>query len=262
MAVRLKNEQEIQTLAEGGAILGSILARLAKLVRPGTNSKMLEERAEKWIKEAGGTPAFKGHVVGGVAFPSTLCVSINSELVHGPAVPGRFFKEGDIVSLDIGMQYEGLYTDTAVTVAVGSIDPHIQHLLDVTKQCLELGIRQARPGNTIGDIARAVQINAEANNFSVVRELVGHGVGHGVHEEPQVPNFDSGEKNVMNYQLTPGLVIAIEPMLAIGDWHTTILEDGFTFAMQDGSLSAHFEHTIAITENGAIIITDPERGEG
>lgn len=260
MAVRLKTNKEIQILQEGGAILGSILGRLEKLVAPGASSKMLEERAEKWIAEAGGTPSFKGHVVGGEAFPSALCVSVNSELVHGPALPERFFKEGDIVSLDIGMRYQGLYTDTALTVAVGSIDAHVRKLLEVTQQCLELGIRQAKPGNTLGDIARAVQINAEANNFSVIRELVGHGVGHEVHEEPQVPNFVTDEKKVMDYVLKPGLVIAIEPMLAVGDWHTTVLDDTFTFAMQDGGLSAHFEHTVAITEDGNRILTD--RGTG
>lgn len=260
MKVRLKNKQEIQSLQEGGAILGSILTRLARLVKPGASSAMLEKKAEKWIADAGGRPAFKHYSTGKgqSGFPTALCVSINSELVHGPALPERFFKEGDIVSLDIGMQYQGLYTDTAVTVAVGAVNTHIRKLLDVTWQCLELAIRQAKPGNTLGDIARAVQINAEANKFSVIRELVGHGVGHAVHEDPQVPNFITHEPELMDYVLKPGLVIAIEPMLAAGDWRTTVLDDGFTFAMKDGSLCAHFEHTVVITEEGNMVVTDVE----
>lgn len=256
MAIRLKTEAEINTLREGGRILGAILERLGAMVGPGVSSKRLEERALALIAEAGGTPAFKGYKAGGKAFPTALCVSVNDEIVHGPALPERFFQEGDVVSLDIGMKYQGLYTDTALTVAAGAVDDYTRKLIEVTKQCLELGIRQAKPGKTLGDIARAVQINAEANNFSVIRDLVGHGVGHAVHEEPQVPNFVTNESD-MDYVLQPGLVICIEPMLALGDWKLTVADDGFTYVTADSSIAAHFEHTIAITEEGNIVLTDP-----
>ena len=258
--IRLKSKQEIEKLREGGLILGTILEALARLAEPGVNTEVLEKEALRRIKAANGQPSFKGYKIfkNDKGFPSALCVSINEDVVHGAAVPGKFLKNGDIVGLDIGMKYKELYTDTAVTVAVGEINAAARKLLDVTKQCLQLGISQARPGNTIRDIARAVQINAESNGFGVVRELVGHGVGYAVHEDPQVPNFDSREKTVMDIKLAPGLVIAIEPMLTLGGWKVKNGADGFALATADSSLSAHFEHTVAIVEGGNIVITSAE----
>lgn len=257
--IKLKTSEEIKILREGGLILGSILETLASMVEPGISTEELENKALQMIKEVKGIPAFKGYKVrkGDAGFPTALCASINEDIVHGIAVPSKFLKQGDIIGLDIGMQYKGLFTDTAVTVPVGSIPDSLQKLLATTKQCLDLGIKQAKANNTLRDIARAIQINAESNGFGVVRELVGHGVGYAVHEEPQVPNFDSNEPEVMGIVLRPGMVIAIEPMLTIGDWHIKTGTDGFALSTADGSLSAHFEHTIAITENDNIIITSP-----
>jgi len=258
--IKLKTKKEIEYLREGGIILGTILDTLSAMVEPGINTKVLEEKALAMIQEVGGSPAFKGYKVSpkSKGFPSALCASVNDDIVHGAATPGKFLKQGDIIGLDIGMKYKGLFTDTAVTVPVGKISQDLQKLLFVTKECLELGIKQAKAGNTLRDITRAVQINAESNGFGVVRELVGHGVGHAVHEEPQVPNFDSGEKDVMGIVLKPGMVIAIEPMLTTGDWRIKTGQDGFALATIDGSMAAHFEHTVAIMEEGNIIITSPE----
>jgi len=258
--IKLKTPQEIEILREGGLILGSILENLAHMVAPGVSTETLENKALKMIKDANGTPAFKGYKVrkNDKGFPTALCASINSDIVHGTAIPAKFLKQGDIIGLDIGMKYKGLFTDTAVTVAVGDIAADWQKLLEVTKQCLELGIKQAKPNNTLRDIARAIQINAESNGFGVVRELVGHGVGYAVHEEPQVPNFDSQEEYLMNIVLKPGMVIAIEPMLTAGNWRIKTGADGFALSTIDNSMSAHFEHTVAITEEGNIIITSPE----
>ncbi len=259
--IKLKSTEEIKILREGGEILAGILDQLSKMVEPGLNTVELEQKAVSLIKEAGGQPSFKGYKTkyDKKPFPTALCLSINEEVVHATPVPGKFLKNGDVVSLDIGMKYKKLYTDTAVTLPVGEVDEEVQKLIDVTKQCLQLAIAQIKPGNKLIDIARAIQINAETNGFGVVQELVGHGVGYGVHEEPQVPNFDSGEDNVMNLELKPGLVIAIEPMLTMGDWHVKTGKDGFSILTKDGSLSAHFEHTVVVTEEGNIVITSLEK---
>jgi len=258
--IKLKTQKEIETLREGGLILGTILEALGHMAVPGANTADLEAEALRRIKEAHGQPSFKGYKIrkSGKGFPSALCVSVNEDVVHGAAVPGKFLQAGDIVGLDIGMKYKSLYTDTAVTVGVGEISAVAQKLLAVTQECLQLGIRQARPGNTLRDIARAIQINAESNHCGVVRELVGHGVGYAVHEDPQVPNFDSGEKGVMGVVLKPGMVIAIEPMLTLGDWHIRTGADHFALATVDGQLAAHFEHTVAIVEGGNVVITSTE----
>jgi len=254
--IKLKTKEEIAILLAGGQILGAILNALAKMVAPGITTLELEEEALNLIKKAGGSPAFKGYKAARDArpFPSALCTSINNEIVHGPAVPARYLKNGDIIGLDIGMRYQNLYTDTALTIGVGDVSVQAQKLIAVTEECLNLAIKQVRPGNSLLDIARAVEINAEANHFSVVRELVGHGVGHAVHEDPQVPNYDSGE-DLDKIILQPGLVIAIEPMLATGSWQIQSGADGFSFVTADKGLAAHFEHTIAVTEDGHIIIT-------
>ncbi|PIR93498.1 type I methionyl aminopeptidase [Candidatus Falkowbacteria bacterium CG10_big_fil_rev_8_21_14_0_10_43_10] len=255
--VKLKTKEEIKILKEGGFILGNILDQLKKMVKPGLNIGDLEKKAIESIKEAGGQPSFKGYRAkhDKKPFPTALCASINEELVHVPALPNRYLKKGDIISLDIGMKYKNLYTDTAITVPVGNIGAQTEKLIRVTKECLDLAIQQVKPGNKLIDIARAVQINAEANGFGVVRELVGHGVGYEVHESPQVPNYDSGEDNIMGQEMETGLVIAIEPMLTIGDWRVKTGANGLSILTKDGSLCAHFEHTVAVTEDGCIIIT-------
>ncbi|MFA6551654.1 MAG: type I methionyl aminopeptidase [Patescibacteria group bacterium] len=258
--IKLKTKEEIKTLREGGKILGEILLAVAAIAVPGASTMDLEEKAIKLIEKAGGKPSFKGYKSrqDSAYFPCALCTSINEEVVHGLSTPARYLRNGDLLCLDIGMRYKKLFTDTALTVGVGEIDEHKKKLIAVTRECLDLAIQQSKPGNKLLDIARAVQINAEANGFGVVRELVGHGVGHAVHEEPQVPNFYDGEDPDLDLVLTPGLVIAIEPMVTAGDWRVKTGKDGFTIVTKDKSLAAHFEHTIAITEEGNIVITAAE----
>lgn len=240
--------------------MGEILLAVAAISVPGTSTMELEEKAVKLIKKAGGRPSFKGYKSSrdSAYFPCALCTSINEEVVHGLATPARYLKNGDLLCLDIGMCYKKLFTDTAITIGIGEIDRYKQKLIAVTRECLELAIQQAKPGNKLLNIARAVQINAEANGFGVVRDLVGHGVGYAVHEEPQVPNFYDGEDPDLDLVLEPGLVIAIEPMVTAGDWRVKTGKDGFTILTKDKSLAAHFEHTIAIMEEGNIVITTAE----
>ena len=256
--IKLKTKEEIAILREGGKILAEILATLKAMAVPGANTAELEKKAIALIKKASGQPSFKGYAGShnDKPYPSALCASINSEVVHAPSTPARYLKNGDIICLDIGMRYKKLYTDTAVTLAVGEVDAKTDKLIDITRQCLELGIQQAKPGNKLLDIARAVQINAEANGFGVVRELVGHGVGYAVHEAPAVPNFYDSREEELELELKPGLVIAIEPMLTLGDWHVRTGADGFTILTKDGSLAAHFEHTVAVTEEGNTVLTE------
>jgi len=245
-----KTQKEIETLAIGGKILGSILQELAHKVKPGIGTQELDDLAERLIKEKGGQPAFKNYVsaAGQRPFPNTLCTSINSEVVHAPAVPNRILNEGDIIGLDIGMQYGGLFTDTAVTVGVGNISKKVRRLLEVAEEALNLALEQYKEGNHLSDLALAIQRYVEKNGFSVVRELVGHGVGKKVHEEPSVPNFLTDESKLI--PIKRGMVIAIEPMINEGSWQVDLLDDGLTFVTTDGSLSAQFEHTVAIDHFG------------
>ncbi|MCD4761911.1 type I methionyl aminopeptidase [bacterium] len=274
--INIKTEKEIEILAEGGKKLAYILRQLANSVKPGVSTEELEKKARQLFKEAGGRPSFLDYKADHdtLAFPTALITSINNEIVHAPALPSRILREGDIVGLDIGMEYPifskpipgkpfnrfsklgGYYTDAAVTVAVGKIDKTVQRLIDVTKKTLELAINQVKPGNSLNDIGCAVQEYAEARGYSVVRDLVGHGVGHAVHEEPQVPNYRiSSGSSFDNIILKPGMVIAIEPMINIGSYKVILKDDGFTFATKDESLSAHFENTVAVTKNGHVVIT-------
>lgn len=252
------SKKEIEILRDGGKILASILNDVANLIKPGITTAEINEMAEKKIRATGGKPSFLNYRGSGITpFPSTICISINNEVVHGPASPIRSLKEGDIVGLDIGMRYpkeKGLCTDTAVTVGVGKISKEAERLINITKQSLELGIKAARVGGKINDISRAVQTCVEKAGFSVVRDLVGHGVGHSVHEEPEVPNFFIG-REIGNYKLIEGLVIAIEPMVNMGRPEVKILNDNWTVVTVDKSLSAHFEHTIVISSNGPEILT-------
>jgi methionyl aminopeptidase len=248
----IKTQEEIEIIAEGGKILHDILAQTAALVKPGVSTGELNEFAEKLIYQAGGRPSFKDYGPKKNPFPAGLCTSVNDVVVHGIPSKNVILKVGDIVGLDIGMEYKELYTDHAVTVAVGEITDKAKKLVETTKKCLNLAIKEAAPGKKTGDIGYIIQKTAEDNGFSAIRDLVGHGVGYDVHEEPAVPCF--GKKNTGDV-LKPGMVIAIEPMLATGEYFLSVDPDGWTIRTADGGLSAHFEHTIAITEKGSKILT-------
>ena len=255
MGIRLKTPEEIEILREGGKRLAEILSILASKVKPGISSLLLEEEALRLIKEGGDKPAFLGYRPQGAKrpFPAALCLSINEEIVHGiPNETEKIIKEGDIVSLDFGILHRGLITDAAITVPAGIIDEESQKLILTTREALLSGIKVALPGATIGDIGAAISRVVRASGFTLADDLVGHGVGYVVHEDPFVPNFGiegRGEK------LVPGLVIALEPMVNIGKSGIKVLPDGYTIVTRDGSRSAHFEHSIAITEKGNIILT-------
>ena len=253
--IRLKTSVEIEILREGGRRLAEILSVLASKVVPGVSALELEEEARRLIKEGGDKPAFLGYRPQGAnrPFPAALCVSINEEIVHGiPNEVEKVIKEGDIVSLDFGILHRGLITDAAMTVPAGIIDEESQKLIETTRMALVSGIETALPGKTIGDIGAAISRVVRPSGFTLADSLVGHGVGYRVHEDPFVPNFGiagRGEK------LVPGLVIALEPMVNIGKSGIKISSDGYTIRTRDGSRSAHFEHTVAITEKGNIILT-------
>lgn len=245
--IEIKTKKEIQIMREGGRRLAKIMEILKKRVKTGVKTKELEELAEKLIFKFGGKCSFKGYE----NYPFCLCTSINEEIVH--ALPSeRKIKEGDIISLDLGFFYKGYHTDMAITLPVGRVDPEVLRLIRVTKKALKLAIKKAKIGNTIGDIGNTIQRYVEGRGFNVVRELCGHGIGRKLHESPQILNYGrrkSGEK------LREGMVICIEPMVTMGDWKIKKSKDGFGFITKDGSLSAHFEHTIAITKKGPIVLT-------
>jgi len=245
--IRIYSENEIEILRQGGKILAKIIEELKKEVKPGVTTKHLNKVAENLVFSWGAEPSFKGFE----GFPAALCTSINEEIVH--AVPGkRKLKEGDILSLDFGVRFEGYCTDMAITVPVGKIDKKIKKLIRVTKETLKIGIKQAKPGNHLGDIGYAIQDYAEKNGFNVVQELVGHGVGKKVHEEPKIPNYGSPDEGP---ELKSGMVLALEPMVTIDDWHVEKTKNGSGYKTVDNSLSAHFEHTIAITPKGPKVLT-------
>jgi methionyl aminopeptidase len=249
----IKTPEELKILREGGKRLGEILRQVAKRVVPGVRTIELDRYAEELVLKAAGIPAFKGYKTYDAKseYPATLCVSINDEVVHG--IPSeRELKDGDIVGLDIGMQFGGLYTDTAVTVAVGAVDDISRRLIETTRAALAKGVAEARAGARLGDIGAAIQKHAEAAGFSVVKELVGHGVGRKVHEEPEIPNW--GKKGT-GALLKEGMVLALEPMLNEGRDRVKLAPDGWTYITYDSSRSAHFEHTIVVTKKGAEIIT-------
>lgn len=272
----IKKEQEIKQIISGGKAMGKVLEKLTKMVCPGISTWEIDQAAEKMIVDAGGKPAFKGYFnkPDDTPFPSTICSSINEELVHGIAKKDVILKEGDIFSIDIGMEWpafarqrgelrrgearlrnaRGYFTDTAITVPVGKIADETVELMRVTKESLEIGIKAAQPGHSVADIGKAIEHYVKSQGtYGIVRDLVGHGVGHAVHEDPRVPNYY--EPKLERIKLQPGMVIAIEPMISLGDWHIETGPDGWTIVMQDGSLCAHFEHTIIITKNGNVVAT-------
>jgi methionyl aminopeptidase len=250
---KLKTAAEIEALAEGGKILARALQKVAAAAAPGVSTWELNRIAEEEIARAGAEPSFKGY--GKKPFPAALCTSVNEVIVHGAPYKSQILKEGDIIGLDLGVKYKNLYTDAAVSVAVGKISPLAERLLSVAKEALALAIAAARPGAKIGDIGWTIQTTAEKAGFQVVRELIGHGVGHAVHEDPQVPCYGEKGKGIV---LEAGMVLAIEPMLTAGDYHLTTLPDGWGIRTKDGSLGAHFEHTVAITQSGPRVLTSNE----
>lgn len=247
--IQLKSSREIELMCQGGRILGQTIQKLRESVRPGMSTADLDAVADEFIRShEGATPAFKGLY----GFPGSICTSINDEIVHGIPSKKRVLRAGDILSIDVGVGYKGFFTDSATTVAIGAVDTKTERLLSVTAEALEAGIAVARVGNHIGDIGSAVQTVVEAAGFSVVRDLVGHGIGVAFHEEPQVPNYGKPKRRE---KLVPGLTLAIEPMVNVGGPATRTLPDRWTIVTADGSRSAHFEHTIAITENGPKVLT-------
>lgn len=250
--VILKTNKEIQEIKKSCQLTAYTLQYVAERIKPGLKTIQLDQMAESFIKRRGAIPSFKGYGPKGHEFPASICVSINDEVVHG--IPGdRILKEGDIVSIDIGTNLNGYFGDIAATFGVGEIDDEAAKLIKTTKECLLAGIREACQGNFIGDISNAIQSLAEKRGFSVVREYVGHGVGLKVHEDPQIPNYGKPHTGM---KLEKGMVIAIEPMLNQGDYRTICSNDGWTVKTVDGSLSAHFEHTIVIYEEGNDILTN------
>lgn len=253
----IKTPEQIEGIRKSCHEMAIIFAKLVPLVKPGLDIGDLEALACQLIAEIGGRPAFKGYKThkSAVPFPSALCVSVNNEIVHGAALAGRILNNGDIVGVDVGMELNGYYSDMARTLAVGEISPKAHKLLEITERALYLGIDQMKVGNTLDDIGLAIQRFVESNNFSVVRELVGHGVGLDVHEEPQIPHYGIKEAGLPNVRLQAGMVLALEPMVNEGDWHIKMGKDGFAFVTKDDKLSAHFENTILITPEGPEILT-------
>jgi methionyl aminopeptidase len=243
-----KSPREIEQMRRANELVADVLAELAAMVKPGVTTAELDAAAERMVRAAGAEPAFKGYR----GYPATLCASVNDEVVHGiPA--NRALAAGDIISLDMGVKLDGFYGDSAVTVPVDTIAPDVQRLLDVTREALHKGIAQVRPGGRVSDIGHAIQAHVEAAGFSVVREFVGHGIGAQLHEEPQVANYGEPGRGP---RLAEGMVLAIEPMVNMGRPAVKVLRDGWTAVTRDGSWSAHFEHTVAVTKDGSQVLTE------
>ncbi|MFA6097811.1 MAG: type I methionyl aminopeptidase [Candidatus Paceibacterota bacterium] len=252
--IDLKTKAEIEIMREGGKILAHILLLMSEKVVPGASGEELEEIADREIKKYGVISSFRNYKIhkNGVPFPSSICVSINDEIVHG-FPRGKIIREGDIVGLDLGIKHKGLHTDSAITVGAGKLSAVAQKLIKVTKESLSLALSEVKPGNRLGDIGYAVQSYVEKNGFSVVQDLVGHGVGRSIHESPEVPNYGSRGEGLKLY---PGMTFAIEPMVNAGKHYIKVDDDQWTIRTEDGSLSAHFEHSVAVTEEGCIILTE------
>jgi methionyl aminopeptidase len=246
-----KSKREIDVMCRAGEVVAGVLELMAETVRPGVTTAELDRLAEEFIRSHGGLPTFKGYR----GFPASICASPNDMVVHG--IPGPYrLESGDIISIDVGVTLDGFVADSAYTFAVGEIDPDAQRLLDVCQAALDAGIAEARIGNRVGDISAAVQRVTEEGGFSVVRTLVGHGVGRSMHEEPQIPNFGEPGRGP---ELAEGMTLAIEPMITAGGNEVVIADDGWSISTEDGSLAAHFEHTVAVTREGPLRVTESER---
>jgi methionyl aminopeptidase len=249
VAITIRTPQEIDKMRRSGHVVREVLEHVRRAVKPGASTLDLEQAAAEKIRELGATPAFKGYH----GYPCVLCTSINNEVVHGIPSAERMLRDGDLVSIDTGVVLNGYYGDSAITVAVGGkVDAKARKLLDVTAASLESAIRVVKPGATLGDVGAAVQETVEAEGFSVVRDFVGHGIGTKLHEDPQVPNFG---RRGQGMALKAGMVLAIEPMVNAGRPGVQVLKDGWTAVTEDGSWSAHFEHTVAVTKDGALVLT-------
>lgn len=260
----IKDKKKIKRIKEGGKIIGRILDELISMVEPGVSTLAIDQKAEQLIREAGGIPAFKGYNAGGsTPFPATICASINDEVVHGIPSEEKILNDGDLFTIDIGMQWpansgegksgNGYFTDTAVTIPVGNVDEKAIQLTSVTKKALEIAIETCIPGNTIADIGKAVEAYIEPQGYGIVRDLVGHGVGDDVHEAPHVPNFYS--KELEQWEIREGVVIALEPMITMRSPEVDTADDGWSINTKDGGLSAHQEHTVIIGKDGPIVAT-------
>ena len=247
-----KSKDELAIMHRANQIVAQVLGELRQLVRPGVSTGELDEHAEARIRELGGEPAFKGYR----GFPASVCASLNEEVVHGIPSPDRKIAPGDVVSMDLGVKLEGFYGDSATTVAVDPADQEVERLLRVTEESLQRAIDQCRPGKRVGDISHAVQVHVEAAGFSIVRDFVGHGIGSVLHEDLQVPNF--GRPGI-GQRLRAGMVLAIEPMVNMGTHEVEVLDDGWTAVTRDRRPSAHFEHSVAITEEGPWVLSAPQR---
>lgn len=251
----IKTKEEIQALREGGKRLASILSEVARKAKGGVSAEELNNLAISLAKKYDSTPSFLNYKPEGTGsgYPSALCVSVNDEVVHGLPF-GKVFKDGDIVGFDFGLKYKGLYTDMAITMGIGEIDDKAKRLINATEESLKRGIDAVHDGATIGDIGEAVQRYVESQGFSVVRKLVGHGVGHAVHEAPEIPNYGLSNTGM---PLKEGMILALEPMVNEGDFDVIVSKDGFTWETRDHSRSAHFEHTVLVTKTGSEILTLP-----
>ena len=246
--IECKSPREIELMRRAGHILADVMERLRAFVKPGLTTLEVDAEVERFIVDRGARPAFKGYR----GFPATVCISINEEVVHGIPSPQRRLRSGDIVGLDLGCIVEGYYADCAFTMALGDVPAPVRKLLDVTRESLELAIEQCWPGRRLSDVSHAIQAHVEPHGFGIVRAFVGHGFGRALHEEPQIPNFGDPGKGPL---LKAGMVLAIEPMVTMGSWEVRVLDDGWTAVTKDGSLAAHFEHTIAVTERGPDVLT-------
>ena len=245
--IPLKSQKDLTMLKRSGVILASVMQKLQDSLRPGMTTLDIDFLSAELIRKEKALAAFKGYK----GFPGTVCVSVNEEIVHG--IPGsRVILDGDIVSIDLGVNYEGYFSDMAVTLAVGKVDDPRLKLIAVAKQSLEIGIKKAQVGNYLTDISHSIQSFVEAQGFSVVRQFVGHGIGTALHEEPEIPNFG---RPGLGPLLKSGMVLAIEPMINLGSWECEVIENGWTAVTADGSPSAHFEHTVAVTDKGPVILT-------
>lgn len=253
--ISIKSKEEIEIMREGGRILAGVLRCVSEQVKPGTKASDLDRLARELVFESGARPSFLGYKPGGagVGYPAALCVSINDEIVHGLPTENKIVFEGDIVKLDLGVEYKKMHTDATVMVGVGKLPANAEKIMRVVKECLGFGIKEIKPGATLNNFARAVERHARKNGFEVVRDLVGHGVGHSVHEPPQVFNY--ADRRMKEIVLREGMTLALEPMINEGSFEIVLADDGWTYLTRDGGLNGHWEDTVAVTKNGCEVLT-------